>query len=334
MSQMRALAWSHGCLAIQTLGGMVGPVTFLLADGRQVSPLHVAAWGNDTARFSLPGILQRLRGEWPCVPFGADADRQLSTDWSVKGVRLAGFESPHGYSSNADWRWVGDSDESATLVLDYPIEHPIGRLTRRVIPDPQAPAIDFELTIIARRDCALPIGLHPVFRVPAKPDALRLMPGAYRAVRTYPGEVEPGHALFAENMRFANLGQAPRRDGGVIDASRLPFAESAEDLLQLLAVDGAMALHYGDESYVARLTWRPEHFPSLLLWFSNHGRQYYPWLGRHRALGVEPICSAFDLGPALSSGANPIADEGVMTTRRFVADEPFVTRYRIEVEMA
>jgi hypothetical protein len=328
----RALAWDHGCLAVQTLGAMIGPITFILPDGRLVSPLHVAGWGNDPNRFELPGVLQRLRGEWPCVPFGGDADRQLSKGWSVNGAGLAG--QPHGYGSNTDWRWIDGDGEYLTLAIDYPSEHPIGRLTRRIIPDPHSPAVDFELTILPRRDCELPIGLHPVFRVPPEPGALRLLPGSYRGVRTYPGDLEPGRVLFAENVRFANLREAPRRDGGVIDASVLPFVEDIEDLLQLLAVDGAIALHYPDESYIARLTWRSEHFPSLLLWYSNRGRQYYPWLGRHLALGVEPICSAFDLGPALSSGANPIAEEGVPTAQRLLADEPFLTRYRISVEAA
>jgi hypothetical protein len=332
MKSNRALAWDHGCLAVQTLAAMVGPVTFILPDGRPVSPLHVAGWGNDPARFDLPGVLQRLRGEWPCVPFGADAERQLSKGWSVNGAELA--DHPHGYGSNTDWRWIDGDDEYLTLVLDYPPEHPIRRLTRRIIPDPQAPAVDFELTIMARRDCELPIGLHPVFRVPSEPGALRLMLGNYEGVRTYPGDLEPGRVIFAENVRFNSLREAPRRDGGVIDASILPFAENVEDLLQLLAVDGSIALHYPDEAYIARLTWRPEHFPSLLLWFSNRGRQYHPWLGRHLALGVEPICSAFDLGPAVSSGGNPIAEEGVPTARRLLADDPFVTRYRISVEAA
>jgi hypothetical protein len=34
----------------------------------------------------------------------------------------------------------------------------------------------------------------------------------------------------------------------------------------------------------------------------------------------------------LSSGANPIAEEGISTARRLAPDEPFVTRYRIGVE--
>jgi hypothetical protein len=80
------------------------------------------------------------------------------------------------------------------------------------------------------------------------------------------------------------------------------------------------------------MTWDPRHFPCLQFWISNRGRQEYPWSGRHVALGVEPVCGAFDLGPAVSNAPNPIAAAGAPTAYRFSPDERFVTRYRIEVE--
>ena len=47
---------------------------------------------------------------------------------------------------------------------------------------------------------------------------------------------------------------------------------------------------------------------------------------------VEPVCSAFDLGPAVSTGANPIAAGGYATAIALCPDQPFVTRYRIAVQ--
>ena len=47
-------------------------------------------------------------------------------------------------------------------------------------PDPSAPAIDIEFNIVVRRACRLPIGLHPVFRLPAQTGAARLELGALR----------------------------------------------------------------------------------------------------------------------------------------------------------
>ena len=118
----------------------------------------------------------------------------------------------------------------------------------------------------------------------------------------------------------------------MVDASRLPFAGDVEELLQIQGLDGTVALVNHAEGYRARLSWQKEHFPSLLLWMSNRGRKFEPWNGRHVALGIEPICSPFGLGPATALADNPIAASGTPTALDFSADHTFVARYRIEVE--
>jgi len=328
---VRALAWDFGCLGAQRLGAMLGPVSFVLPDGKQCAPLHVAPWTFEPEARVLPGVLRRLRGEWPCAHFGLDATRALSPGWSATGETFPGADVPHGPASNEEWRWIDAADGSLALRLDYPDGHPVRFVERTITPDPKAPAIDFEFRVHARRACRLPLGLHPTFRLPDEVGALNLEPGAFGHVRSYPGTQEPGAALFAEDARFARLEAAPLRAGGTIDATSLPFEGAFEDLLQLVAAEGTMALRYRREGFRATLTWNAAHFPSLLLWFSNRGRRYYPWSGRNLCLGVEPVCSAFDLGPALASGPNPIADSGTPTAHNLTPDAPFATRYRIGV---
>ena len=60
----RAIVWKHGVLSVESLGGMLGPTAFVLPDGRQVSPFQIAPWAQEQSSEPLPGILQRLRGEW------------------------------------------------------------------------------------------------------------------------------------------------------------------------------------------------------------------------------------------------------------------------------
>ncbi len=330
----RALAWAHGCLSVQSLGGMLGPVLFLLPDGRQVSPLQVAPWGNEPQRKTLPEILQELRGEWPCVPFGSDASRTLPSGWPATGESFDGAGVPHGHGSNVQWTWGACDDRQITLECRYPESHPIRLLRRRITPDPNAAAVDLTLEIEARRPCRLPIGLHPTFRLPNRSGSVVIEPGAYDQVWSFPGDVEPGAALFSPDRQWPSLSKVETRDGATIDASRVPLAEDTEDLLQLKGIDGSLALHYRDEGFRALLAWQKEHFPSLLLWFSNRGRKAYPWNGRHVALGVEPVASAFDLGPAVSTADNPIAASGVATAIAFEPGQTFTTRYRLSVEAA
>ncbi len=335
MIDHRSLGWAHGSCTVQRLGGMIGPAVFVLPDGRQVSPLHVAPWADERGAVTLPGVLQRLRGEWPCVPFGYSVPAMPDTpaEWaSLLGPAEAG-EEVHGPSSNRLWDWAGiGPDGSITMTLDYPADHPVRRIERTLRPDPTAPAIDFILRIETRATCQLPLGLHFTFRLPNAPHAARIEPGAFRVGRTYPGTVEPGASDFAIGQTFADLHNVPNRDGGVTDATSLPFDRSIEELLQLDGINGTAALANISENWRARITWDAEVFPSLLLWYSNRGRTAFPWNGRHLALGMEPICSPFGLGPATARAANPVSQDGTPTARAFAAGEVFETRYRLDVE--
>ena len=332
MITMKSVAWDHGCLAVQNLAAMIGPVTFVLPDGRQCQPLHIAPWTFDAEAAALPGVLRRLRGEWPCVPFGFDGERTLAAGWEARGETFLGADLIHGPGSHEEWRWIDAPEGSLALAIDYPASHPVARVTRRITPDPRHAAIDFTLGVEVRRACRLPIALHPVFRVPDAPGGLILEPDGYDHVRTFPGTVEPGATLFAQDAKFARLTAAPLQGGGVVDASILPFDGHFEELLQLIGAQGRIDLRYTAERYRARLTWDARHFPSLQLWISNRGRRDYPWNGRHLALGVEPVCGAFDLGPAIADARNPIAEDGTATAFAFSPDQPFMTRYRIAVE--
>lgn len=333
LGEMRSLVWAHGVVSIESLGGMLGPTSFVLPDGRQVAPFQIAPWANEPGGEALPGILKRLRGEWPCVPFGVDGDRPAMGDWPASVATPSVGTDPHGFSSNHDWRFEAGTDGSVALSIAYPDTHPIRALTRRITPDPNAAALDFELVIEVRADCTLPIGLHPSFRLPSQPGAMRIEVGSNIAAATFPGPVDDS-SIFEQGRILERWSDVPLRDGSRLDVSRMPLPQATEELLQLLDMPGTASLWNSAEGYRVRLDWNPEHYPSALLWLSNRGRQMAPWNGRHLALGLEPICSAFDLGPQISATDNPISRRGTKTARRFSAGERFVTHYRIAVEPA
>jgi hypothetical protein len=328
----RGLGWKFGALTVQRHGAMLAPITFVLSNGLQASPMTIAPWAEEKLAEPLPGVLQRLRGEWPCVPFGYSVtDPTSPQEWAALMGPAEADEEVHGHSSNRPWQWQGGDDHGLSLAIDYPETSPIRRLERAIRPDQDAPAVDIELTIHVRDACRLPMGLHATFRLPSEPGRARIEPSAFDNGRTYPGTVEPSSPLFAIDRTFAELGAVPGREGSTIDASRLPFAVDTEELLQLNGI-GSVALANEADGYRVRLHWQEEHFPSLLLWMSNRGRKAEPWSGRHVALGMEPICSPFGMGPATAAADNPIARSGTPTARDFVAGETFTTRYRIEAE--
>jgi hypothetical protein len=114
-----------------------------------------------------------------------------------------------------------------------------------------------------------------------------------------------------------------------LDLSRLPLEGDSESLVQLLGVDGKFDLVDQRQGFRIRLQWDPNHFPSCAIWISNRGRKYAPWNGRNLALGIEPVCSAFEMGTLVSRRSNPISEFGVPTVIPFKAGEVWTTEYHI-----
>lgn len=329
------ISWDCGEASLQSLGGMLGPVTFRLPDGRKVQPLHVAPW-EDEDLSDQPPILRRLRGEWPCIPFGMQPEQTLPDRWQLEEGEPAweldvSGEQPHGFGSNNHWRVSSAGEHVLIAEIEYPPASAISHLSRRITATHGKAELTFELSVTARRDCRFPIGLHPVFALSPKPGSMRLDPGSYAAIHSHPLEEASGITPFSSDARFNDLTRLPALDGRLIDASRLPLESPSENLLLLSGASGRASLTNTTESYVTELDWDANIFPSLMLWISNRGRTHQPWSGRHLALGIEPVRAAFDLGERISVGPNPLQQAGIETTWSFAAGDVLHTSYAIRV---
>lgn len=327
------LNWDRGWAEVQSLAGMLGPITFEMDDGRTVQPMAVAPWSEDEGpEFEdLPNILKRLRGEWPCVPFGVPTPpKGLPGDWRPVPVQGAGDDF-HGYSSHNDWSLIDTPPGGLELAIEYPPDHAIHRLTRRIVGIPGQTRIDVTLAIEPRIDIALPIALHPVFRLPTEVGRASLRPGKFTRGNTFPLPVERGISRLSPGDTFNSLTRVPTCEGST-DISTLPLNFETEELVQLCGTEGLVDLENRAEGYCVTLNYDPAIFPSILLWISNRGRREYPWNRRHLALGIEPVCGAFDLGPRIGCNPkNPIAAAGFPTAVQFKAGRTFTTTYSISV---
>ncbi|RVT82734.1 hypothetical protein DXV76_15980 [Rhodobacteraceae bacterium CCMM004] len=331
-SALRSLAWDHGVVSVQALGGMIGPTAFVLPDGRQASPFHIPPWHADPQMRDEGGMLGGLRGEWPCVPFGYPfPSDERSADWPAGIEERAAVAHAHGYSSNVAWTFGDPAPDHIALSVETPEDQAVRRLRRIVRPDPGAAALDIELTVEMRRPAREPMAIHGCFALPPVAGAARLVPGPFREGRTFPGTVEPSAPIFAVDATFADLAEVPGRKGAPVDATRLPFAADGEDLLQLNDVTGPMALIDSGRGIRTTLDWDRSVLPSVLLWFSNRGRPMAPWNNRHLCLGIEPVCSAFGMSPDMSRADNPITRAGTPTAVALSPDAPLTLRYRVAV---
>lgn len=329
--------WDRGDFSISPVGAMCAPAHFRLDDGRVIQPFSIAPWSDnceaDPRYDALPPLLRRLRGDWACIPFGMpDTRSDLPAGWLPSGARTAGDGFVHGPSSNLPFTVEHAEAGRIALTLDYPKDCPIARVRRIIAGVPGATRLEFDLEVEPRHDVTLPIGIHPVFRLPTEPQAATLeIAGDAARVHAMPVDAEPGISRLAHDT-VARLNRVSDASGGHLDLTRYPLPVATEEVVLVAPVEGHAALINHAERYRVDLHWDRAAFPSLNLWISNRGRTAYPWSGRHLALGIEPIAAPWDLGIDVArNGSSPLAAKGVQTHVAFHADQTWSTSYSIEV---
>jgi hypothetical protein len=304
---------------ITTTAAMLLDAAFRIGD-REVRPLARAPWLGEPGLDALPGHLRVLAGDFVAVPFGASAAPAGTAPEWVDVLPTQEPALPHGPGADAEWTVVEQSADRVVLTLAYPQDDAVERLERTIRLRADAPVIEFELVIHARRAARIPVGLHPILALPAAPGALELEVG-FAGGYTYPGPPWPGRGRTAPARRFASLAAAPGPSGPV-DLSRLPFDEPVEDIVLLAGVSTPVRARNRELGVSVVVDWDRTILPAVMLWISDRALQETPWQGRYRGLGVEPIAAAFDFGEAASAGANPIADDGHRTAVELGPDAP------------
>eukprot|EP00759_Apiculatamorpha_spiralis_P039339 PhF_6_TR38150/c0_g1_i1/m.56984 len=336
-----SLEWSCGKAEIHTLGAMLGPVTFQEHHGstsssspvvRTAQPFAVAPWPDDE---TLPGILRKLRGEFPCVPFGGPCPRPLPSEWvpPTSSVVEGGGEEIivdshfHGLCSNAEWTVVRSSPSEIVLEIIYPEDSPIVKLVRTIsVPHDDKPTLSVSLRIVPRRTFRTTLALHPIFRLSDTPNTTNISVGEFKQGIVFPLETEPGVSKLTPGKGFHTLEE--------VGLHALPLPYNTEEFVQLCGVPrGRIEVRNTVEGYTCYVSYDPLVFPSVLMWVSNRGRSGDPWCSRFLGVGVEPTCSAFDLGPKTGAwSGNPITQNTNVPTSLRIGPDVFETKYNIGVE--
>jgi hypothetical protein len=110
----------------------------------------------------------------------------------------------------------------------------------------------------------------------------------------------------------------PGKDGRNVDLTVYPARRGFEELVMLVGDPRQefawSAVTFPDEGYVFISLKNPRVLRQTVFWFSNGGRYYAPWNGRHvNVLGVEEVTAFFHLGLPASAKANAIARAGSPT---------------------
>lgn len=296
-------------LHLTARGGHLAPVIFHLP-GREVSPYALAPW--EPAEFpEIPTLLSVLRGDFFCLPF-------------------SGQESgpPHGEPANAEWSLLGQDERSLHLAMDTTDSG--ARVEKILSTRPGQNAVYFE-HLISRLDGDFSYGNHPILDLSQLPEASgRVTTSGTRWASVFPGAfsnpADGETQALKPGATFSDLREVELAAGGTTDLTRYPQRAGNEDLVMMVnsATSPAQPFAWSAvvlDGYLWFSLKNPLDFPATLLWMSNGGRTAAPWSSRHLGrIGVEEVCSYFSHGLA-DSRKNPLAAEGIPTTRHFSSDE-------------
>jgi hypothetical protein len=141
-----------------------------------------------------------------------------------------------------------------------------------------------------------------------------------------------GYSWLKPGAQFKSLETVPTITGETADLTRYPARRGFEDIVMVVS-DAAepfawTAVTFPRERYVWFALKDPRVLRETVFWFSNGGRHYPPWNGRHvNVLGLEEVCSYFHPGLAESAGRNPLSDKGFPTCLMLNPNQPLIVAY-------
>ncbi|QPC89701.1 hypothetical protein [Mesorhizobium sp. INR15] len=276
------------------------------ADGRRLKPLHRAPWldePRETLPRDLPEGTVRLSGDFLCAPFSRS---------DVEEAPL------HGWPANSAWDVVESAATADGWRATFQLRRKVmGASVYKILSLRDGHPFLYQEHVFSGGSGAISVAHHPMTAM-KNGGRLAFSPKRFAATPELPLEPDPtrGRFMFAYPARAADLTRFPAADGGVVDLTSYRMDHQREDFLTLVEADhsgpGWTAIAREAEDDLVLVLKNPAELPVTMLWFSNGGRDYAPWNGRHRGvLGIEDGRTA--LGHAASLGDNWLKREGLAT---------------------
>lgn len=301
-------------LAVTQLGGHMAPVVFDRRSREPIEPYYVSPWQGEGLKLDAP-VLRPLRGDFFCMPFGANAE-------PVAGVQFPG----HGETASSSWSLVGCTTSGPATTLTLRLEPRLrpGKVAKRLslVEGQNVVYVEHVLEGFSGR---MPLGHHPTLAVPEQEGSLRVASSPFVFGMTSPvlfsNPADREYQSFAIAARFADLRRVPLvwKEPAEADCTRLPARTGFTDLLAIFkrpSGDGTpawMAVTNRRAGYLWFSLKDPAVLPSTVFWIANRGRHGPPWNARNRCLGLEDVCAYFDRGIAASIAPNGLSEAGIAT---------------------
>lgn len=297
--------------ALSKKGGNLAPVRFRVGH-RIIEPFSIAPWAQEPPdRKALP-ILQVLRGDFFCAPFGGNETPYRNEK-----------HPPHGESANSEWSFQSLKESEEAVCLKVALKTKIRRgQIEKSIHLRRGHSVLYCRHILSGMSGPMNLGHHAMLKFPDAPESGLISTSRIRFGQVYPGRLEDpangGYNSLKPGATFRHLDRVRTIFGGTTDVSRYPARRGFEDLLMVVHAareDFAWtAVAFPEEGYVWYSLKDPRVLQSTVFWLSNGGRHYPPWNGRHvNVMGLEDVTSYFHTGLAESARNNSLNRKGFQT---------------------
>jgi len=308
-------------LAVTITGGHMAPVRFFKHSKDPIEPYYINPWHSE-GLVPEPEVLVPLRGDFFCLPFGAD-NAVGSEDHPI-----------HGETATSDWTFLGKAvqDNVSRLSLLLETKCRPGKVYKSLSLVDGQNAVYTSDRIEGFKGKST-YGHHATLRAPETKGQLLISQSPILF-----GEVEPGPSIkncngeyysLKQGARFSRLEEVPSlwNQPVVRDCSVFPDDEGFVDIISTFAMQDTTKPFWScavnaSEGYLWYSLKDPSVLPATVFWRENYGRHQHPWLGRNCCIGIEEVCAYFTLGNKKSVEDNHLIRQGISTCHEF-DNEPF-----------
>jgi len=313
-------------LAITVLGGHMAPVVFFRDQPRPVQPYYLNPWRNENLKIDDP-VLVPLRGDFFCMPFGANAAPYRNEKYDC-----------HGETATRKWSFGSLDKSGGATVLELKMRTGArpGSVTKRLtLVDGQN--VVYSSDLLEGYSGRMCMAHHATLDPLGGENSMLLSTSPILGGMTNPGSDEhsSGGEYYALKPAalFKSIEKVPTvwSDKPYDDCSRFPRRRGFVDILQLYNRPAAgpawTCAVYPGQGFLWFALKDPSVLPTTLFWMENYGRHQAPWKGRNCCLGLEDVCGYFANGLADSARPNAVNDLGLPTTQLLSPAKPFAVNY-------
>ncbi|MCP4384270.1 MAG: hypothetical protein GY798_23150 [Hyphomicrobiales bacterium] len=289
--------------------------------GKSIDPYFISPWWNEAPFLDQDPIMQNLRGDYFCFPFGADVSPYPGVSYQI-----------HGRTANNCWDFVAieEAGGAKTVQLRMDLTPEDGHVDK-VLTIRNGQPIVYTKHIVSGFSGQAPLGNHPNIQCSEVSGTaiIDMTPPLIGFTAPMPIDVPENmaYSLLKPGIEFSDMTAVPTVYGDTVDMTRYPLPRGYEDVAMMISdpdrdfcfssitepAKGFLYFHLKD----------PKVLAETLLWMPNSGRYSPPMNGRVLGnIGLEEVTGNFFYGRAESLKSNAISEKGYKTYLEFSDQHP------------